>query len=70
MFAVPAETPDTLPETSTDAMPGAGLLQVPPGDGAVSVVIWPIHTTGTPVILPSAGFTVTVTVARQLVGNS
>jgi len=33
------------------------------------LVVWSTHTTAVPVIAPTTGFTVTVVVTRQVVGN-
>jgi hypothetical protein len=53
MVAMPAETPSTSPAVPTVAMPGAELLQVPPGGVQDRVVMSPTQIlNGVPVIGP------------------
>lgn len=63
IFAVPAETPRTLPvEGFTDAIVGALLPQAPPLTELESEILAPTHTEEGPVITPTVGrgFTVMV----------
>lgn len=53
MIAVPVETPVTMPLViPTEAMPGALLVQSPPGVELVNGVLAPEQTLGEPVIAP------------------
>lgn len=62
-MAVPNVTPHALPETTpTVAVPGALLVQSPPGVALVRGVHAPTHTLGAPDIAEGKGFTVTVAV--------
>ncbi len=65
MFTVPAiepvTTPVPAPTVAVDIMP---LLQVPPGAGLLSVIVWPTHTDDGPVI-GAPMLTVTVLVVTQ-----
>ena len=52
-----------MPVTSTEAMPGAVLLQIPPVTALLKEVVESTHTVGVPVIDPGIvgnGFTVTI----------
>ena len=62
----PVTTPLELP---TLTLPLA-LLHVPPAGVEFNVVAKPTQTLGIPVIVPGLGFTVTVALSRQPVGNS
>lgn len=55
MLSVPAETPDTIPDVPTVAMPAVTLLQVPPDNVSVSVIALSAHTVCRPVIAPATG---------------
>ena len=59
--------PVTLPPT-TAATVVTELLHVPPAGGALSVIVDPTHSAVGPVMAGN-GFTVTVVVLQQLVGN-
>ena len=61
MITVPEERPVTTPEEDTDASDGAPLIQVPPGDASVLVMVLPTQTLDKPVIATGAAITVTVT---------
>ena len=66
IVVVPADMPVTTPVVgSTVPTAGTLLLQVPPGEDEVSVVVSPTHTLAVPVIVPGPAFTVTVAVAKQ-----
>jgi hypothetical protein len=61
MVAVPADTPETIPEVEpTVAIAGAELDQRPPGVASPKVVVLPTHTFAEPVIAPGTGVTVIV----------
>ena len=63
MFAVPADTPETIPEEETVATPVLPLAHVPPEVASVKVVVVPEHTL-TAVEGPiAAGLKLTVTIA-------
>ena len=70
MLVVPADSPLTTPVVVfTRAVPGRLLAQVPPVGVLLNVDVLPTHITGEPMINPGSGFTVTVVVVRQPVGN-
>ena len=56
-MAEPADTPVTVPFTSTVATEVLVLLHTPPGVASVSDVVYPLHTLVMPVIAVN-GFTV------------
>ena len=59
MFAVPADTPETVPVVEpTEATPALLLDQNPPEVISVSVVDEPAHTLNIPVMATGMGFTV------------
>jgi len=61
IVAEPVATPVTAPVTEvTEAVVGRLLLHVPPGVASVSIIVWPWHTVGLPMIVAGKGFTVTV----------
>lgn len=61
MVTRPDVTPETIPLVATMAAIAALLLvQVPPADGSVKVVVAPWHIRVDPIIGPGSGFTVTV----------
>jgi hypothetical protein len=62
IIAVPADTPVTTPEASTEAMAGLTLLHVPPGTALLNAVVAPRQTPAIPVI-GNNGFTVIVAMA-------
>ena len=64
----PAATPVTTPPPVTVAVPGAPLLQVPPGVISARVVVAPTHTETGPagVIVAGLAFTVTYVVTKQV----
>jgi hypothetical protein len=65
MLAVPAVTPDTMPDDEpTVAIAVALLVQVPPVVASPSVVVKPLHTLVAPVIDAGSGLTVTVMVVN------
>ena len=61
MFAVPAETPDTIPVGPTEATDTLLLLHEPPPTSD-SVVVEPVQTFPAPVIDDGSAFTVIVNV--------
>ena len=61
MTVVPAEIPVTTPVVPTAAMPGLTLLHTPPAVASVSATTAPGHTTGSPVMIFTAGIGMTVT---------
>ena len=63
--ALPVTTPDIEPIVAFVLL----LLQVPPVVASLKVMDDPTHTAVGPVIVAGEGFTVTVVVAKQLVGN-
>jgi hypothetical protein len=66
MVAVPAATPVTIPvDEPTVATPVLLLLQTPPGERLLSVVVLPAHTVDAPVTGAGEPDTVTVAVAVQ-----
>jgi hypothetical protein len=66
MIAVPAVTPVTTPVNEpTVATAVLLLLQLPPGEDEVRVVVSPTHTLAAPLIVPGPAFTVTTVVAKQ-----
>jgi hypothetical protein len=65
MVAVPAPPPVTTPVLLTVAIPGALLLQLPPGVASASVVVVPTQIPRLPVIKAGDMFTVTVAVLIQ-----
>ena len=66
MFTVPAEIPPTIPlPAPTVPVAGTALVQVPPADASLNVVVKPTHTFVTPVIADGNGLTVTGVVAKQ-----
>ena len=66
MVVVPADMPVTTPVTGS-TVPTAVLLllQLPPGDEELSVVVRVTHTLAVPVIVPGPALTVTTAVAKQ-----
>lgn len=67
---VPADTPVTIPVVPPiNATPVALLLQVPGALASVSGVVSPAHTSNVPLIRAGNGFTVTIAVIIQPVGN-
>jgi len=67
---VPAARPEATPvATSMDAVAGTELLHVAVGLDVVSVDVPETHILNVPVIGPGSGFTVTVAIATQPVGN-
>ena len=71
MVAVPAETPVTIPESEpTEAINDELLLQVPPVEVLLKVIVLPAHTAFAPVMAAAAGLIVMVFVARQPVANT
>lgn len=70
MVDVPAATPVNTPLVEP-IVPTAILLllQLPPVIPSINVIVLPEHTVVGPVIGPGAGFTVTVVVTKQPVGN-
>ena len=65
MITVPDERPVTTPDVDTDASEGAPLVQKPPGDASVFVIVFPTHTLDGPAIATGAAITVTVTLVPQ-----
>ena len=66
MVAVPAAIPVTIPVepmVATDVVP---VLQVPPEELLLNVVVEPWHNPEVPVIAPGSGLTVTVVVYTPL----
>jgi len=60
---VPALTPVTTPVPATTvATAGLALLQLPPGEAFVNVVVEPTHTSNVPPMAAGNGLTVTVAV--------
>ena len=59
---MPAVPPVTRPVASTDAVPGALLLQVPPAVASDNKVVDPEHTVRVPNIAVGSGSTVTTAV--------
>ena len=66
MLTVPALTPVTSPDPSTDPMAVLLLLQVPPATPSVSVMPLPAHKLPAPFITDGPAFAVTVEVTEQL----
>ena len=65
MVTVPAISPETTPlEEPMLAVDGSLLLQVPPADASIKVVVEPTHALSTPVI-GDIGLIVTVAVTKQ-----
>ena len=60
MVAVPADTPLTLPDASTDAIAALLVLHDPPDTVSDNVVVAPTHTVDAPVITPPDGDVFTV----------
>lgn len=72
MMEVPAVMPVTTPVVPIPAMPALPLIQVPPGDISLRLVVAPAHTFSVPVIGATAGspFTVTtLTVVQPVPGK-
>ena len=70
MFAVPADSPVTIPEMgSTVPIAVLLLLHEPPIVASLSVVVSPTHTFVVPVIAATALTTVTVSDVAQVVGS-
>ena len=62
ILTVPAVMPDTTPEEEpTVATVVLLLVQLPPAEPSVNVVVWPIQTLAVPPIAAGNGFTVTGT---------
>ena len=61
MLTVPAATPVTVPEVPTVAVPGAALLQVPPGVKSPNEAVPPTHIVTAPGGVIAAGLALTVT---------
>jgi len=67
---VPGDIPKTIPVSEpTVATDVALLVHTPPGTLFVSVSNAPTHTPEEPVITPGAAVTVTVNVAKQVLGK-
>ena len=67
MKALPAETPVTMPVvTPTPAIPAALVNQKPPVGVLANAVVDPTHTPSAPVMVVGYGFTVTVSVEKQV----
>ena len=67
MLAVPADTPVTTPvDASTVATAVLELFQVPPVAVSASVVVEPVQTAVVPVIVPTDGIGLMVTVAEEI----
>lgn len=62
---MPAEEPVTTPVPAPTVAQLPLVLQVPPTDGSLSVVVEPIHTAGVPEIGAGNGLTVTTRVLEQ-----
>lgn len=66
MFALPAATPDTMPDPEpTVATPVLLLVHVPPDGEELSVVLAPVHTEAVPDIAPGVVLTVTEAMAKH-----
>ena len=66
MTTVPAVTPLTTPPEVTVALAGVPLLQAPPADVSVNVIVPPMQTTdGPPIGAAETPFTVTIAVTEQ-----
>lgn len=63
--AVPTEMPVTIPDDEPIIAFVLLLLQVPPEEGLLSVVVCPIQTYEVPLIVPGIGYTVALTIARH-----
>lgn len=59
---MPAEEPVTIPVLPTVATEGLEDDHVPPMAGSDRVVVFPVHTTYDPVIVPGSGTAITVSV--------
>ena len=71
MIEVPAATPVSVPALSAMVATAALLVpQVPPADASDKPITWPVQTSAGPEIGAGNGFTVTVAVRRQPVGNT
>jgi hypothetical protein len=69
MVAVPGNTPVIIPVDPPIVTVPVILLQVPPGDVSLKLVVKPTHVFRFPVIAPGKALTVTVASAAQPVGN-
>ena len=65
----PVAVPVTTPVPDTEATAVLLLLHVPSGVASLKLVVRPWHTESVPNIAPGSGFTVTIAVMIQLVGN-
>ena len=65
MFAIPADSPVTIPVDPTDAMDVLLLLQLPPVVSSTSVFVNPTQTKTEPVMAAGNEFIVTKVVAVQ-----
>jgi hypothetical protein len=65
MTAVPTEMPVTMPDDEPIVAFVLLLLQVPPVEGLLSVVVCPRQTDEVPLIVPGIGYTVALTIARH-----
>jgi len=63
MVVDPADTPATVPDDEPTVADDELLLQVPPADALVSVVLAPTHTLDEPVIADGSGLTEMIFVA-------
>ena len=70
MVSVPDARPDIVPDAEPIvASVGVLLLQVPPVEELVSVVVEPTHTLFVPPIAAGSGFTVTVVTVKHPAGS-
>ena len=70
IVTVPVMTPASKPVAEPMvAMVVLLLLQAPPVDASLSVVVLPVHTRAVPVIVPGNAFTVTVATVKHPVGS-
>jgi hypothetical protein len=70
MLVVPVVMPDNAPVADPMvATEIALLIQVPPADGSVSVIVAPAHNADGPAIVPGNGLTVMVAVLKQPPGD-